>query len=167
MGMFSEFNWTNIAAPEQRIQTICNSTMSNPVYAGTAISFDVTGENGTSGFCRICIPEVFMNGTFQVFVNGTQTSYTTVYANSTHNYIYFTYNHSTQEIVIVPEFQALIVLPILMIAAMLAVLVRNRRTSKIALLSSVDGAMALAHPARFVIVPKKEKRPRSLEHAQS
>ncbi len=127
MGMFSEFDWISTAAPEQRIQTICNSTISNPVYTGSAISFDVTGDNGTNGFCRICIPEVFMNGTFHVFVNGTETSYTTVYANSTHNYIYFTFTHSTQEIVIVPEFPAFLILSILMITTLLSIQIHKRK----------------------------------------
>jgi parallel beta-helix repeat protein len=127
MGMFSEFDWISIAAPEQRIQTVCNSTMSNLVYNGTAINFDVTGDNGTSGFCRIRIPKVFMNSTFAVFVNGTEIAYTLLpCSNETYSYLYFNYTHSTQEVIIIPEFPSFL-MPLFMIATLLAFIAYKRK----------------------------------------
>lgn len=111
MGRFSDFLLTS----DRHIQTICNSTISDFQFNGTAVSFDVSGENGTTGFCRLCIPTALMNETYRVFVNGTNVSYNLLpVSNSTHSYIYFTYDHSTKEVVIVPEFPSLIILPLFM-----------------------------------------------------
>jgi len=129
MGMFSDFNVTS----ESYVQTICNSTISNFQFNGTAISFSITGETGTSGFCRICIPIVLMNGTYEVFVNGTKVSYVLLpspYSTSTHNCLYFTFSHSTQGVIIVPEFPSLLLLPLFMITSLLAVLLVCRRSKE-------------------------------------
>ena len=124
MGIFSNFNSTL----ENYVQTICNSTISDFQFNGTAISFNVAGEDGTSGFCRVVIPTAFMKDTYRVFVNGTEVSYTMLpVSNSTHGYLYFTYNHSIQEIVIVSEFPSLIILSLFMIATLLPELVHRRR----------------------------------------
>jgi hypothetical protein len=124
MGMFSEFDWVSLAAPEQRIQTICNSTISDLVYNGTAIGFNVTGENGTAGFCRICIPIILLNVTYKIFVNGTEVTYRLLpFSNETYKYLYFNYTHSTQEVIIVPEFPSFLILPLFFIATLLAVMV--------------------------------------------
>jgi len=124
MGMFSDFNATS----EHHVQTICNSTISDFQFNGTAITFDVSGENETSGFCRICIPKTLMNDTFTVFVNRTQVDYDLLpCSNNTHNYLYFTYNHSTQEVIIIPEFPSILILPFFMIATLLAVIVYRRK----------------------------------------
>jgi parallel beta-helix repeat protein len=132
MGMFSEFDWVSIAAPEQRIQTICNSTISNLIYNGTAISFDVTGNKGTSGFCRIQIPKVFMNSTFAVFVNGTEIAYTLLpFSNENYTYLYFTYTHSTEQVIIVPEFPSFLILPLFFIATLLAATIYRRKARAI------------------------------------
>ncbi len=125
MGMFSDFN----ATPEFNIQTICNSTISNFNFTGTTVSFDVTGNNGTAGFCRICIPTTLINGLFQVFVNGTQVPYNLLpCSNTTNSYLYFNYTHSTEQVVIlIPEFPTFLILPLFMIATLLAVIVFRRR----------------------------------------
>jgi hypothetical protein len=102
MGMFSDFNATS----ESTVQTICNSTISDFQFNGTAISFNVTGEDGTAGFCRICIPTALMHDTFRVFVNGTEilpSPEPLPCSNSTHNYLCFTYEHSTQKVVIASD----------------------------------------------------------------
>jgi parallel beta-helix repeat protein len=128
MGMFSEFDWISIVAPEQRIKTICNSTISNLIYNGTAISFDVTGDNGTSGFCRIQIPKVLMNSTFAVIVNGTEIAYTLLpFSNENYTYLYFNYTHSTEQVIIIPEFPVFFILPLFMMATLLAVIVYRRK----------------------------------------
>jgi len=98
IGTFHSFNVTL-----ENVQTICNSTISDFQFNGTAISFNVIGEDGTTGFCRIRIPTALMNDTFRVFVNDTEIlppPEPLLFSNSTHNYLYFTYNHSTRKIVI-------------------------------------------------------------------
>ncbi len=124
MGMFSDFN----ATLEHHVQTICNSTISEFHFNGTAICFNVTGDDGTLGFCRICIPTALMNSTYAVFVNGTEVQYDLLlFSNSTHNYLYFTYSHSTQEVIVVPEFPSLLILPLFIIATFLTAIIYRKR----------------------------------------
>jgi parallel beta-helix repeat protein len=130
MGMFSEFDWISLAAPEQRVQTICNSTISNLIYNGTAISFNVTGEDGTAGFCRICIPTVLLNITYKVFVNGTEVTCRLLpFSNETYSYLYFNYTHSTREVIIIPEFPSFFIFPLLTTATLLAAIVCRKLSS--------------------------------------
>ena len=127
MGMFSNFKATS----EHNVQTICNSTISEFNHNGTAISFNVTGGNGSAGFCRICIPTALLNETYQVFVNRTEVDYTLLpVSNSTHSYLYFTYDHSTKEVVIIPELPSLILPSLFMLGTLLAT-VFYRRKSKV------------------------------------
>jgi len=124
MGMFSDFKATS----EYHVQTICNSSISDFQYNGTAIYFNVTGEDGSTGFCRICIPRALMNETYQVFVNGTEVQCNLLpCSNSTHCYLYFSYNHSTQEVIIIPEFPAFLILPLFIAATLLAVIIIRRK----------------------------------------
>jgi len=124
-GMFSDFKATS----ELHVQTICNSSISDFKFNGTAILFNVSGENGTGGFCRICIPKALMNNAFQVYVNGTQTPYTplTAISNTTHTYLHFTYQHSVQEILVVPEFLPQAYLVMLMVGSFLMLVLRRIR----------------------------------------
>jgi parallel beta-helix repeat protein len=123
MGMFSKYNATS----EQHVQTICNSTISEFQHNGTAISFNVTGEDSSAGFCRICIPTALMNE-YQVFVNGTEVEYNLLPAsNSTYSYLYFTYEHSTKEVVIIPELPSLILLPLFLLCTLLTAIFYRRK----------------------------------------
>jgi hypothetical protein len=129
MGMFSDFN----ANSEQHVQTICNSTISDFQFNGTAIRFNISGENSTAGFCRICIPKALMNDTFRVFVNGAEIlspPEPLPCSDSTHNYLYFNYTHSTEEVIIIPEFPSFLILPLFMIATLIAIIVYRRKLQK-------------------------------------
>ena len=125
MGMFSDFNTTS----EHHVQTICNSTISDFQFNGTAFSFSVTGEDGTLGFCRACIPTALMNDTYTVFINGTEVAHTLLpCSNSTRSYLYFGYFHSTQDVVIIPELPSVLIVPLLMALTLgIAVLSRKKR----------------------------------------
>ena len=124
MGDFSDFN----AASEDDVQTVCNSSISGFQFNGTAIIFNVAGQNGTTGFCRICIPTSLMNETYRVFVNVTEISFNVLpCSNSTHSYLYFKYTHPTQEVIITPEFPFFLILPIFMVITLLAVIVYRRK----------------------------------------
>jgi parallel beta-helix repeat protein len=124
MGMFSDFK----ATAEYHVQTICNSSISDFQFNGTAILFNVTGIEGTAGFCRICIPKSLLNATYRVFVNGTEvTSNLLPFSNNTHSYLYFNYTHSTQEIIIIPEFPSSFILPLFIIATLLAIIIHRKK----------------------------------------
>jgi len=136
MGLFYDFNATS----EQHIQTTCNSSISDFQFNGTAISFNVSGENKTTGFCRICIPKALMNGTYKVFVNGTEVEYDILScSNATHNFLYFAYNHSTQKVTVIPEFPSSLILPLLMTVTLLAVTIYRRKTMRASKKESCGG----------------------------
>ena len=126
LGMFSDFK----ATPEYCVQTICNSSISDFQFNETAISFNVSGEEGTTGFCRICIPTALIE-TYKVFVNGTEVPHTLLLcSNSTHSYLYFTYNHSTQEVIIVPEFPTWTRMLLILVVLTVALAIYKRRLFK-------------------------------------
>jgi parallel beta-helix repeat protein len=128
MGMFSDFN----ATLEHHVQTICDSSITDFQSSGTSISFNVTGEDGTSGFCRICIPTALMNETYRIFVNGTEIQHTLLpCSNGTYSYLYFSYTHSTEEVIIIPEFPSFLILPLFFIPTLLAVIVYRKKHAKI------------------------------------
>jgi len=130
MGTFSDFTIT-WEEKLHHVTTICNSTISDFQFNGTAICFNVTGEDETLGFCRIRIPTALMNDTFTVYVDGVNTPYTLLpRSNTTHNYLYFTYTHSTKEVIIIPEFSSIITLPVLMVLALLVIILSKRKTSR-------------------------------------
>jgi len=93
MGVFSDFE----ATLEQHVQTISNPTISDFQLNGAAINFNVSGENGTAGFCRICIPTVLMNYTYTVLVDGSEANSTLLScSDSSNSYLYFSYKLSTK-----------------------------------------------------------------------
>jgi hypothetical protein len=51
----------------------------------------------------------------------------TLHDNGTHSWIYFEYEHSTSEVIIIPEFPFFEILPLLMILMSLATLVFRRK----------------------------------------
>ena len=127
MGSFSDFKATS----EQHVQIICNSSVTDFQFNGTAISFYVSAENNTNGFCRIRIPTALMNETYSVFVNGTEVSSSLLAcSNSTHSYLYFNYTHSTKEVVIVPEFPSTMLFPLFMMSILVLSILKNKRRSK-------------------------------------
>jgi hypothetical protein len=68
---------------------------------------------------------------YRVFINGTEIAYTLLpCSNSTHSYIYFNYSHSTQEVIIIPEFPSFLILPMFMTATLLAVIVFRRKRER-------------------------------------
>jgi len=131
MGMFSDFPVIH-QEETYHVTTICNSTISDFQFNGTAICFNVTGENDTTGFCRICIPRTLMNETYKVFVNGTEVPCNLLpCSNSTHSYLYFTYNHSTQEVIVVPEFPTWTSMLLILVLLTVAIAIYKRRLLKI------------------------------------
>jgi parallel beta-helix repeat protein len=126
MGPFSDFS----VAAGVDVQVVSNSTVSDFEFNGTAILFNVTGVNGTMGFCNVCIPTSLVNGTLAVFVNGTQVQYSLLpSSNSTISYLYFTYGQSTEEVIILPEFPDSLILAMFMLATLFSIAIHKKKHS--------------------------------------
>jgi len=88
------------------INIVCNSTISDfqcryDMYNRiNAVSFKVNGAEG-KGFCRICIPHTLIEPPYTVTVDHNPPLYSkTVYTNGTHTWLYFTYEHSEHEVIV-------------------------------------------------------------------
>jgi parallel beta-helix repeat protein len=127
MGGFQSFN-TSLG---EYVDVISNSTINDFEYFESNSTIRIYVSNMTSdqifGFCRVRIPHILMNETVSitVLVNGTEPYYWnyTLYNDGNNRWIYFEYEHSYLEIVIVSEFTSLIILLTFMIATILAVVV--------------------------------------------
>jgi parallel beta-helix repeat protein len=125
MGAFSDFN----VAPGVNVQVVSNSTVSDFQFNGTAILFNVSGVNGTAGFCNVRVPTSLLNGTITVFVNGTQVQYSLLpSSNSSISNLYFTYGHSTEQVTILPEFPESLIVA-MFLAMLSAVAVHKKKHS--------------------------------------
>jgi parallel beta-helix repeat protein len=106
MGMFHSFN-TSLG---YAVDVISNSTIEDFQYFdyNKTIIMHVSNMtiNQTFGFCRVCIPHVLMNETYQVTVNGAEPYYWnyTLFDDGDDRWIYFSYQHSRLEIEIIPSF---------------------------------------------------------------
>ena len=144
MGMFSSFNTSYGCA----VDFVSNSSISGfsfnlspiEVYPPEAIlAFDVSGETGTEGFLRVCIPKVLINGSYVImfdYVIITTTTWPQVRelpcSSETYEYLYINYTHSEHAIIItgtttIPEFPLFLILPLFMIATLLAAIIHRKR----------------------------------------
>jgi len=132
MGPFCSFN-TSIG---KSVNIISNSTVEGFMYESPGtIRFSVSNmtENQTHGFCRVTIPYEVLLPPYNVTVNGADPIYVnyTVHDNGTHRWIYFEYEHSTLEIIIVPEFPSFLVLPLFMITILFAAIIYSAKRSSV------------------------------------
>jgi hypothetical protein len=71
------------------------------------IKLTVDGSNDTYGFCRMSIPKNLVGPNVEVIIDGglTQVLYAnySLYSDSSNNWIYFAFPHSSHDIIIVPE----------------------------------------------------------------
>jgi len=127
MGMFSSFN-TSLGYD---VNVIPNSTIEGFRYleSNSTIKMFVSNitSNQTCGFCRVTVPHTLMNVTnISVVIDNGETPLLyhnyTLYDNGTHRWIYFSYPHSIHEIDIIPEFSSFLILPLFMVATLLAVI---------------------------------------------
>jgi parallel beta-helix repeat protein len=144
MNMFSSFNTSYGYA----VDFVSNSSISDfsfnlslidvgPLEA--ILTFNVSGDSDTDGFLRVCIPKALINGSYVVKFNGeviTNTTYPQVRelpcSNETYEYLYINYTHSKHRIEVsgtttIPEFPSFLILPLFMIATLLAVIVYKRK----------------------------------------
>jgi hypothetical protein len=118
------------------VTLISNSTISNfhalasiEHLESRMIRFNVSGETGF-GFIRIRIPHALMNETYNVTVDGAEPYYVnyTLRDNGTDRWVYFSYQHSTHEVVIVSEFPSLLIQLLFTIASLLAATIIKKGT---------------------------------------
>ena len=136
-GMFHAFS----TPYDYPVGIISNSSISsfsfNLINASQAsLSFNVTGTTATEGFFRICIPKALISDLYVVRINETIIIAPQVRelpcSNETYEYLYVNYTHSQQSIEItgtttIPEFPTFLILPLFMMATLLAVTVYRRR----------------------------------------
>jgi hypothetical protein len=109
---------------KQEISVISNSSISDFQMntAQKTISFNVSGKSGI-GFCRVDVPNVIVSGlwknNYKVLVNGQEPLYIRNWTSGATTYIYFQYQHSTKEVVIVPEFQSALIPILLMLSTII------------------------------------------------
>ncbi|MGD0496629.1 MAG: NosD domain-containing protein [Candidatus Bathyarchaeia archaeon] len=130
MGMFSSFN----ASLGYSVDVVSNSTIEDLAYfeSNSTVTLRVSNMTvgQTNGFCRLTIPHGLLSPPYTITINGTQVSYAPIFENETLSIIYFSYEHSKLEIIIIPEFPSLLILPLVFIATLLAVIVCRRKQAQ-------------------------------------
>lgn len=133
MGPISFFEAGTWSGTSCDIHVISNSTISNFRLNKTqkTISFNVTGPDHTTGFCRITTPNIIVQDLWQnnytILIDGKQPLTTRNWTEGTCTYIHFTYLHSEHKIIIIPEFLAIIILPLFMTITLCTVISRRRK----------------------------------------
>jgi len=99
---------------------------------GPLIRFNVTGEDGTTGFCRVTIPKGLLRAetTWTVLVDDNPII-PVVSEDASNTYLYFNYNHSTKTVEIIgtdaiPEFPSWIILPLILTATALIIICKQK-----------------------------------------
>ena len=132
MAPFNTFDAGTWNGTAYNFDVVSNSTVSN-FQVDTfqkAISFNVTGVEETAGFCRVTIPNIIVQdlwqGNYTVLLNSEPWPFAN-WTDPTYTYIYINYTHSEHQVIIIPEFPSFLVLPLFMIASLLAVIVCRRK----------------------------------------
>jgi parallel beta-helix repeat protein len=146
MGAFHDFKMVAQGPSVHNLEVVSNSTIRDAEIATWLTSPNqylqpgqefiillTEGENSTLGFCRLTIPRDLLDGSYTVLVDWTvvQANELSI-SNSTHAYIYFTYHHSTHQIIVLPEFPSLLITSLSLMATALLALVfkKHARTLK-------------------------------------
>jgi len=122
------------------VTSLSNSTIANFNFNHSLqlISFNVTGGSATIGYCNVSIPKKLMwcdtLNQWDVSVENSSINNLTITEDTTYTFLYFTYNHSTHEVIIkaafvIPEFPSAIILPIFMLTTLLTVIILRRKHS--------------------------------------
>jgi hypothetical protein len=140
LGPFKTFDAGKWNGKQYNVDIVSNSTLAGFTFNASGnpptLSFNVTGANGTAGFCRVTIPKDLMwcdsPSQWIVTASSVLLSDCKIIPHLNYTYIYFAHTHSTkivkiQSIHAVPEFQPFLLLPLLMILTLLAVVVRKRK----------------------------------------
>jgi parallel beta-helix repeat protein len=131
-GTFDAGTWNGTTCS---VGVMSNSTVSEfqVDVADKTIDFNVTGAEGSAGFCRVTIPNIIVqnlwHGNYTVLVDGKPWPFSN-WTDTTNTYVYFSYTHSLHQVVIIPEIPSFLILPMLMTATLLATIASRRKRSK-------------------------------------
>ena len=136
MAPFSAFDAGVWNETVYHVDIISNSSLSNFNIdtSRKTVSFNVTGEENQTGFCRITIPNVIVedlwHGNYTVLLNGETWPYRN-WTDTANTYIYLNYTHSEHQIVIIPEFPSSIaLLEFLMLITIPLILVKKGQQTR-------------------------------------
>lgn len=119
----------------EHVLIISNSTIAtfNLNMTQKILRFNATGTAGV-GFCRVDMPSTIVEALWQanytVLVDNQPPLTRRNWTAGSMNYIYLTYLHTEHEIIIVPEFTSLLILPLFMVATLATVIVYKRKHAK-------------------------------------
>jgi parallel beta-helix repeat protein len=128
-GTFDSGTWNGTACS---VGVMSNSTISyfRVDLAQKTLSFNVTGAEGSTGFCRVTIPNIVVQnlwqGNYTVLLDGKSWPFTN-WTDPTNTYVYFNYTHSQHQTVIIPELPSSLILPMLMIVTLIAIIASRRK----------------------------------------
>jgi len=110
----------------------CSIAQFNFNQSSAQIRFEVSGDMGSIGYCNVTIPKALLTGDpWTIKIDTTITEFIQL-DNGTHNFLYFTYAHqSTLQVIIqgtwvIPEFPSFLIMPLFMIATLLAVVMISK-----------------------------------------
>jgi len=144
MGTFYDFRVEVELGYRHNVQAISNSTLQSLMVLWWSsspnqylqpgqkhIEIMLDGETHTTGFCRMTISRNVLNGTpYVVLVDGYEVPTNELaMSNSTHAVIYFTYQHSQHEIIIVPELPTTQLLLFLVLLPLFSLAILKKRAS--------------------------------------
>ena len=144
MGTFQSFNVSITPQSSEEVDVISNFTISNlglyewlstpNQYLQAGQPFlrlvPVQEQNMTAGFCRMTLPNNILNTSeYIVLINMTPVIVNKLaMSNDTYTTLYFTFNSSALDgIIIVPEFPSFLVIPLFMVAMLLPIAIYERR----------------------------------------
>lgn len=136
---FDAGTWNNIS---YYVAVASNSSLSdfhlNPNPKEPFIAFNISGENRTTGFCRVAIPRslLWVEDGWNIVVGDTQITEYIWEQDENNTYMYFIYSHSLKQVKItgthfIPEFHSTAMALLLSVLSALAIIVKKRHFPRI------------------------------------
>jgi len=120
---------------QYNVYVVSNSTASHFSFnpkEGALLRFDIEGEDGTTGFCRVTIPKDLLTAedSWTVLVDGASVT-PTIDEDASNTYLYFTYNYSTKTVEIIgtdaiPEFPSWLIITLFVITTLAVTIYRKK-----------------------------------------
>jgi hypothetical protein len=122
----------NLGGDSLDVPVLSNSSVTGFGFdeAEKKVTFQVDGTDGTRGFCNATIPNALFGGSpeeWKVLVDNTEVEVQITPLNATYTSLYFAYTHSAHTVTIIPEFPSWLIVPLFMIATLLAVTIYKRK----------------------------------------
>jgi parallel beta-helix repeat protein len=114
------------------IDVVSNSIPSNTQLNSIqkTITVNISGLKGTDGFCRMIISnnivQSFWHGNYVVLFDGEPWPFKN-WTDATNTYIYINYTHSEHQILIIPEFPTITILPLLMLTTLITTIFSRKK----------------------------------------